>query len=187
MAQPSWRPVNYDDLRALPDHLVGEIVDGELHVSPRPRFRHARASIVLDRILAPVFDPGAGGPGGWIILHEIELHLGADVIVPDLAGWRRERMPAIPLDDPWTTLAPDWVCEVLSPSTASLDRGAKLAAYGRERVPHVWHLDPTLRALEVLRLDAGAYRTVVTARGDATVRAEPFDAVALDLAALWAC
>ena len=97
----------YADIEALPDHLVGEILDGELHASPRPGLRHAVAATRLTGRLSPPFDDGLGGPGGWWILIEPELHLGEDIVVPDLAGWRRERLPEIP-DAPHLELAPDW-------------------------------------------------------------------------------
>jgi Uma2 family endonuclease len=124
------------------------------------------------------------GPGGWWILDEPELHLGEQVVVPDLAGWRRERVPAIP-DEAFFTLAPDWVCEVLSPSTERIDRGRKLRIYAEAGVAHAWFVKPTDRTLEVFRLRDGAWTIVGVWEGAAVVRAEPFDAVALDLAPLW--
>ena len=178
------REATYADLEALPENLVGEIVDGELYAHPRPASPHARAASVLGGSLGSSFDWGDGGPGGWLILYEPELHLRRDVVVPDFAGWRRERMPAMP-EAPFFTLAPDWVCEVLSPSTERLDRGAKLRLYARERVEHVWLVNPVLRTLEVLRLDGPSYRIAETFEGDDDVRAEPFDAVPLALRALW--
>ena len=186
MAHPVKGPASYEDILALPEHVVGEIVDGELHVSPRPAPRHAAAASALGEELGPPFKRGKGGPGGWIILWEPELHLAADVLVPDLAGWRRERMPEMPVDLPYFVLAPDWLCEVLSPSTAQLDRSLKLAAYAREHVGHVWIVDPVAQTLEVLRLDGDTYRIAQVAAGDAKVRAEPFDAIELELAILWA-
>jgi len=175
----------YADIVALPENVVGEIVDGELHVSPRPAPPHAVAASALGEELGPPFKRGQGGPGGWIILDEPEIHLANDVVVPDLAGWRRHRMPERPTT-PYATVAPDWVCEVLSPSTARLDRTQKLWIYGRERVPHVWFIDPIEQLLEVLRLDGETYRIVLSAGAEQRVRAEPFDAIELDLAVLWA-
>ena len=168
----------------MPPHVVGEIVDGELHVSPRPASPHARASSVLGGQLGGSFDWGGSGPGGWILLDEPELHLGPDVLVPDLAGWRRERMPELPRAA-FFTLAPDWVCEVISPSTARLDRVRKLRAYARERVHHVWLIDPDARTLEVYRLEGEHYVLLAQHEDDERVRAEPFDAIELELAALW--
>ena len=175
----------YADLVALPENLVGEILAGELVVSPRPAPRHARAASSAGGLLSGPFDFGRGGPGGWWILDEPELHLGADVVVPDLGGWRRSRMPALP-EAAFFELAPDWVCEVLSPSTQRYDRVQKLAIYARVRVAHYWLIDPTARTLEVLRLDGEGYRIVGTHVDDAKVRAEPFDAVELELGLLWA-
>jgi Uma2 family endonuclease len=188
MAAKSQPPVaTYADLESLPPHKVGEIVGGVLIVSPRPAFPHAAAASALGEELGPPFKRGRGGPGGWILLDEPELHLGAgpDVLVPHLAGWRRERMPEMP-DVPFATVAPDWICEVLSPSTEAVDRGDKLPIYAREGVLHAWLVDPILRTLEVLRLDAGGWCIVGTSRDHAKIRAEPFDAVELDLAVLWA-
>ncbi len=178
------KSATYADLEALPEHVVGELIAGELHVSPRPAAPHTVAASRLGGALSGPFDEGRGGPGGWIILDEPELHFGEDVLVPDLAGWRRERMPRPPRTAAFT-LAPDWVCEVLSPSTAALDRGIKLPVYGREGVRHVWLMDPEARTLEVFRLEGGRYMLLVTHTGLARVRAEPFETLELDLSFLW--
>jgi Uma2 family endonuclease len=174
----------YEDLLKVPDHLVAEIVDGELYATPRPAPRHAAASSGLGGALHGPFDRGRGGPGGWRILDEPELHLGADVIVPDLAGWRRERLPVLP-DEAYFSLAPDWICEVLSPSTAALDRVRKLRIYSREHVSHAWLVDPILQTLEVLWLEHARWTIATTWSGSDVVRAEPFDAIDLDLTLLW--
>jgi Uma2 family endonuclease len=178
------KPATYADLQALPAHVVGELIAGELYVSPRPAVPHAVASSRLGGELSVRFDRGSGGPGGWIILDEPELHFGEDALVPDFAGWRRERMPRPPRTAA-ITLAPDWLCEVLSPSTAALDRGVKLSVYAREGVRHVWLVDPEARTLEVLRLEASGYMPLVTHEGLAPVRAEPFEAIELNMAFLW--
>lgn len=178
------RPATYEDLLAVPDHMVAEILDGELFASPRPAPRHASASSGVGGALYGPFDRGRGGPGGWRILDEPELHLGYDVLVPDLAGWRRERLPSLP-DTAYFTVVPDWVCEVISPSTASMDRVRKLAIYAREQVSHAWLVDPIARTLEVLRLDGGRWTIVATAADAGLVRAEPFAAIELDLSWLW--
>lgn len=183
-AKSSDRPATYRDLEALEPNLVGEIVRGVLYASPRPASPHAAAASAIGEELGPPFKRGRGGPGGWVILYEPELHLHEDVLVPDLGGWRRERMPEMPHVAAFE-LPPDWVCEVLSPSTSKLDRGAKLPVYARERVGHVWLVDPLEQYLEVLRLDGATYRIVATFTADAKVRAEPFDAIELDLAVLW--
>jgi Uma2 family endonuclease len=178
------KPATYADLEALPENVVGELIAGELHVSPRPASRHARAASVLGVKLGGPFDLGDGGPGGWVILDEPELHFGEDALVPDLAGWRRERMPVLP-DAAAFELAPDWVCEVLSPSTSSLDRNIKLPVYAREGVRHVWLVDPKARTLEVLRLNGESYTLLGKHDASARVHAEPFEALELELALLW--
>lgn len=179
------RRATYQDIVDLPENLIGEILDGELHVSPRPASLHASASSALGMLLAPLRF-GGGGPGRWLILDEPELHLGPDpdVLVPDLAGWRRERMPEMPVT-PAFTLSPDWVCEVLSPSTAKLDRTRKLAIYAREKVGHIWLIDPELRTLEVLVSTEGAWSLIGTHADEAKVRVPPFEALELDLAKLF--
>lgn len=186
MGEAVLKRAQYADLFTLPPHQVGEIIDGVLYAQPRPAARHSRASSVLGGVVEPAFGHGRGGPGGWIILDEPELHLGLepDILVPDLAGWRRERMPELP-DTAFLTLAPDWVCEVLSPSTHKLDRSKKLPVYQRERVAHVWLVDPIARTLEIFRLDGDSYRFIVTYADDEPCRAEPFDAIELELGALW--
>jgi Uma2 family endonuclease len=182
---PLDRPATYEDLMKIPDIMVAEIVDGELHASPRPAPRHARAGSSLAVRVGGPYDHGLGGPGGWWILGEPELHLAGDVLVPDLAGWRRTRMSRLP-DTAYFPLAPDWLCEVLSPSTVRLDRAKKLAIYAREQVRHVWLIDPLARTLEVLGLEAGRWTILATHAGTDVVRAEPFTDVDLDLSARWA-
>jgi Uma2 family endonuclease len=174
----------YQDLVALPDSVNGELIDGELFVTPRPAGRHTFASSNLGYDLIGPFQRGTNGPGGWWIVDEPELHFGDDVLIPDLAGWRQARMAIYPTDA-YVTLAPDWVCEVLSPSTAVLDRKLKLRVYARERVSHVWLIEPQLKTLEVLRLEQGRWVVVDTFSGVDRIRAEPFEAIELDLAPLW--
>ncbi len=170
----------------MPAPLVAELISGVLHTRPRPAIPHARASSRLGATLGGPFDFGQGGPGGWIVLDEPELHLGADVLVPDLAGWRRTRLPRVPMDQASIALAPDWVCEVLSPSTQALDRADKMVVYAREGVAHAWLVDPLARTLEVYRLEAAGWLRVAVHRDDARVRAEPFDAIEIDVGVLWA-
>jgi len=185
MSEPATRRTTYKDLFGLPEHLVGEILNGELHTHPRPAPRHARAYSALGYAVGGPFDGGIGGPGGWWILDEPELHLGEDVIVPDLAGWRRERMPELP-ETAWFELAPDWVCEILSPATARIDRTLKMSLYARERVPFLWLVDPDARTLEVYRLHEERYWLLLqTLKEDDGVRQPPFDAVEFSLATLW--
>ena len=181
---PFDRPATYDDLIKLPDIVVGEIVNGELYSSPRPSPPHVVAGSAIGSIIGPPFHFGRGGPGGWWILFEPELHLGPDVLVPAFAGWRRTRMPKLP-ETAYFPLAPDWICEILSPSTAALDRARKLTIYARERVPFVWLVDPLARTLEVLQLEKGRWTIIGTHLGDETVRAEPFAEIELVLTDLW--
>ncbi|HEY5955903.1 MAG TPA: Uma2 family endonuclease, partial [Polyangiaceae bacterium] len=164
MAEPAVRHATYEDLVDVPSHLVAELINGQLITSPRPAPPHALAATSLSGELHGPFDRGRGGPGGWVILYEPELHLNGDALVPDLAGWRRERMPVLPPTSAFE-LAPDWVCEVLSPSTAAIDRTAKVPIYAREAVSHVWLIDPLAQTLEVLRLDGGNFRIVGAFRG----------------------
>jgi Uma2 family endonuclease len=165
---------------------VRALIGGELRLSPRPAKPHAAAATALGEELGPPFKRGRGGPGGWILLFEPELHLGDDILVPDRAGWRRERMPILTTEEPYFTLAPDWVCEVLSRSTSRSDRSEKLPIYARERVAHAWLVDPLDRMLEVLRLENGRWSILSVHRDDELVRAEPFDAIELELGVLWA-
>jgi Uma2 family endonuclease len=177
---PLDRPATYDDLVKVPDIMVAEIVDGELHASPRPAPRHANVTSALASAVFAPYHHGRGGPGGWLILFEPELHLGRNVLVPDLAGWRRSRMPRLPAEAHFS-VAPDWVCEVLSPSTASTDRVDKLQAYFRAGVPHYWLLDPAEGTLEVYRRTDLAYALVLTAKRGQRVQPEPFDAEAFEV------
>ena len=178
------RPATYEDLRQVPAHLIAEIIDGDLYATPRPAPKHTNASSVLGVQIGGPFHLGRDGPGGWWILDEPELHVGGDILVPDLAGWRRHRLPGLP-DTAAFTLAPDWVCEIVSASTEALDRGKKLAIYAREAVPHFWIINPDNQTLEIYALAAGRWTVAGTHVGDVLVRAEPFEAIELDLSALW--
>jgi Uma2 family endonuclease len=180
--KPLKKGASYADLCDVPDHYVAEMFDGELYASPRPALPHTHAATVLGNQIGPTFH--RQGPGGWVILDEPELHFGNDVLVPDLAGWRREQLPAVP-PDAYLTLAPDWICEVLSPSTEPLDRGAKLRIYAREAVAHAWLLDPLRQTLEVLVLERGRWVLLRTHARSASVREAPFEAIEIELGALW--
>ena len=177
----------------VPDHLVAEIINGELITSPRPSPRHALASSALGASLIFPFQFGTGGggggdgPGGWWILDEPELHLGEEkeIVVPDVAGWRRDRMPELPREEAFFRVAPDWACEVVSPSTVRLDRVRKMTVYARNEVHHLWLVDPLAQTLEVYRLEEGRWFVVSAHAGTERVRAEPFDAVELDMTRWW--
>lgn len=177
----------YRQLQALPDHLVGEILAHELVVRPRPTLPHANAAGVIGVDVAGAFHRATGGPrgpGGWIILPEPELHLGMNVVSPDLAGWTRTRLPRLPRA-PWLSLAPDWVCEVLSSRTASRDRGEKRRIYREAGVRWMWLVDPRDRTLEAYRLEGVFWTLIGSWAEDARVCAEPFEAVEIELAAWW--
>lgn len=167
--------------------MVAEVLYGMLHLHPRPAMRHANASSVLGGVLFGPFRLGRGGPGGWIILDEPELHLGSepDILVPDIAGWHRERLADVPAEAAWTSIAPDWTCEVLSPSTQAFDRAEKMEIFLRERVGHVWLIDPIAQTLEVYRHGGEHWQRLAAHHGDVTVRAQPFEAVELPLGLLW--
>ena len=189
MAAPKRRAM-YEDLMQVPDTKVAEILDGELFVSPRPASPHAWAGTAIGSFVHSGFhgdrDPLAPGrPGGWWIVFEPELHFVEDVLVPDIAGWRRERMPVFP-SVPFFTLAPDWVCEVVSPSTGRIDRSRKMRIYGREGVAHLWLVDPLVRTVESYRRNDGGLWLVDGVWGGAeSVRVAPFAEVALPLARFW--
>lgn len=174
----------YDDVLNAPENKVAEILDGELFLSPRPAMRHAGATAAIQGKLWSRFDDGDRGPKGWVVLTEPELHFGEAVVVPDVAAWRRERLPGIP-DRPWLDLAPDWLCEVLSPSTARIDRGRKLKVYAEAGVAHAWLVNPIDRTLEVLRLQDGAWMLVAAFGGSDVVRIPPFEDLELALTRLW--
>ena len=180
--KPLKKRATYDDLRNVPDHFVAEMFDGDLYVSPRPALPHANAASGLLSKIRSSFHRNS--PGGWVILVEPELHFGNDVLVPDLAGWRRTRMPRVPAEA-YLTLAPDWICEVLSTSTEAIDRGKKLRIYARESVAHAWLVDPLAHTLEVVCLAAGRWSQLGRYEGQARIRAAPFDAIELELGALW--
>lgn len=178
------RRATYQDVIDAPPHMVAEIANGRLHLHPRPASRHARASWKVAGRLDDPFDNGVGGPGGWYFAIEPELHLGEDVLVPDVAGWRRERMGAFP-DAPAIDLAPDWVCEMLSPSTRRFDTTEKRGLYALHGVRRLWFVDPQARTLEAFELRDGGWTLIAALGGDDEVRVPPFDAVAFALSALW--
>lgn len=184
MANPAKRNATYEDLRALPDDVRGEIVFGTLYVHPRPAPPHGSSQFSIGGELYGPFQKGRGGPGGWWFMIEPELHLGPHVVQPDIAGWRQERMPSLPATA-HVDIAPDWVCEVLSGSTEGLDRGAKRRIYATYGVGHLWYLHPVSRYLEVSALQGGNWVHVDTFEDAEEFRAPPFEAVAFRLADLW--
>ncbi len=178
------RPATYQDVLDAPPHVVAEIVAGTLHTRPRPAKRHAWAGSRLGGRLDGPFNSGDGGPGGWLIIDEPELHLGEDIVVPDIAGWRLETMTE-DMEGAVFEQAPDWVCEVLSPLTRKLDTGAKRAVYARERVSHLWFVDSDAKTLEAFELRKGSWVLRATLTDDAPVSLPPFDAITFPLDALW--
>ena len=180
----SPRRATYQDVLDAPPHKVAEIIEGVLHMNPRPAPPHAWAAIGLGESIGPPFNRGRGGPGGWRIFIEPELHLGEDIIVPDLAGWRRERMPALP-ETSYIALAPDWVCEIPSSSTRAMDIGPKRAIYAREGVGRLWFVDPEIRTLEAFELKDGHWSLLDVVSGNSPVSLPPFDAVTFGLGDLW--
>ncbi len=184
MSAPAPRFASFADLLKLPDNVVGEIVGGQLVTSPRPGPAHAFAATGLTISIGSPFHFGNGGPGGWLILAEPELHLGKEILVPDLAGWRVERMPAHPTES-YFELPPDWICEILSPSTARFDRVEKMPVYAQYRVPYLWLIDPIARTLEAYALDNDRWILLGAHGGDQIVSVVPFDAVGIELGRLW--
>jgi Uma2 family endonuclease len=184
MADDAKRPATYADIEAAPEHLVAEIIFGELMTHPRPSFRHGTASTSLSDELTGPFQKGRGGPGGWVFVVEPEVKFGGDILVPDIAGWRRERLTAYPKKN-YTTVSPDWVCEVLSGSTEKRDRTLKMRIYGDAGIPHMWLIDPRLQILEAFENTSGRWTKIGDWNSDDVVRAPPFDAISFSLADLW--
>lgn len=184
--QPAFKPALYQQLEALPEGLTGEILDGQLHTQPRPTGLHAHAATGLAIDIGSAYERGRGGPGGWWIILEPEVHFvrDAEVAVPDLAGWRRGRMPRIPEGHRFEVV-PDWVCEILSPSTASKDSEIKMPLYARHGVAYLWLVDPQRRELEAYALKQGQWWQIAAASEDQVIAVPPFEALQLDLGALW--
>src|SRR6266540_3344871 len=174
----------YEDLVRLPENMIGELIDGELYASPRPSGPHTRFTSALGMLIGSRYDLGINGPGGWWILDEPELHLGRHVLVPDIGGWRRERMPQIPTSHIFS-IAPDWVCETISPGTARLDRQKKLPIYAEHEVSYAWLADPLQRTLEILQLVGSRWTLLAIYGGNDVFSAEPFPLVEIDLAVIW--
>ncbi|GKT09510.1 Uma2 family endonuclease [Desulforhabdus sp. TSK] len=185
MSDPAGKSATYEDLYGLPDNATGEIIDGELIVTPRPSRKHLYAGSSLGALVAPPYQFGrGGGPGGWIILIEPEIALGENILVPDLAGWRRERFPQAE-ETNWIAVVPDWICEILSPGTVRVDKSRKMPLYAAHGVRHLWLVDPLVRTLDVFELDSGRWVLLRVYGDDDKVTAEPFTAVELDLSDLW--
>jgi Uma2 family endonuclease len=185
MRGPAKRLATDQDVIDAPENSVAELIDDELFLEPRPAGPHIEAASVLGMLIGPPFRLGRGGPGGWWIQDEPELHLGRHVVVPDLAGWRRDLHPDLDRSVAHSAIAPQWVCEVMSPSTQRKDRIKKLPLYAAHGVLHAWLVDPLLATLEVYRLRDGHWSLIAAHEGAVTIRAEPFEAVELALGELW--
>lgn len=185
MSEPAEKKAVYEDLYRVPEGMTGEIVNGELIATPRPSRRHIEAASALGYNIGPAYQFGeGGGPGGWIILIEPEIGFAEDILVPDLAGWRRERYPRRESHN-WISVAPDWICEVLSPGTFRQDKIRKMPIYGLHNVHHCWFLDPLAKTLEIFRLESGKWMLIGVYAEDDRVKAEPFQEIEIDLRGLW--
>ena len=184
MSAPAKKNATYADIEALPAHVVGEILFGALVTHPRPHRRHGIAASALGAISTNAYQFGVGGPGGWIFVDEPELHLGPHIAVPDIAGWRQERMVE-PQDQAYFSVVPDWICEVISPSTEKYDKGDKRRIYAHYGVNHLWHLDPRAKTLEVFALSDTNWLLTHTFVDAEDVSAPPFDAITFSLGLLW--
>lgn len=184
MSNLAVKQATYQDIIDLPENIVGEIINGRLETQPRPAPKHALAAgSIGDELISP-FQKGRGGPGGWWILPEPECHLGPHVLVPDLAGWRKQRLPVLP-ETAWFDVVPDWVCEILSPSTARLDRAVKMPVYAQLGVTHLWLIDPLLQTLEAYQLHDSHWLLIETFADDQPVSIAPFSEHTFSLSDLW--
>ncbi|MGC8490690.1 MAG: Uma2 family endonuclease [Syntrophobacteraceae bacterium] len=185
MSEPAKNRATYEDLYQIPENMTGEIIDGKLIATPRPARRHTLAASHLGGILIPPYHFGrGGGPGGWIIIIEPEIGLGEDILVPDLAGWKKERFP-IEEEHNWISAAPDWVCEILSPKSFRTDKIEKMPIYARHNVGHIWLIDPISRTMDAFRLESGRWSLLASFAEEDEVRIEPFEQIAVHLADLW--
>ncbi len=183
--RPAIEAATYQDVIDAPAHMVAELLSGELFLQPRPAMRHGQAASTLGMLLGTPFQLGRGGPGGWFIQDEPEIHFADHVLVPDLAGWRRDEGSDLDLTKAFATVPPNWVCEVLSPSTQGVDRVRKLPIYAEHGVGHVWLVDPINRTLEVFQLQEGRWTLIGTYEAAAEIQSEPFEAISFDLSLLW--
>lgn len=179
----------YDDLLALPEDARAELLAGEVIVQPSPTVRHQRINAKLGYRISGSFDDDddddARGPGGWWIVHDVDIRLTAhDVVRPDLSGWRRARVPLLPESRP-VDAVPDWICEILSPSNAKRDRGYKSDLYATHGVGHYWIVDQVEGLLEAFVLRGGTWSRIGMYDDSQRHRIPPFDAVELSLRGLF--
>jgi|SRR5208283_638169 len=185
MAEMAKKMATYEDLYDVPDNMIGEIIGGELIVTPRPSRRHGYTTFALGNEIGPPYQFGrSGGPGGWVFIFEPEIGLEEHVLVPDLAGWKEQRYPDEESHN-WISVAPDWICEVLSPNTLKIDKMEKMPIYARHGVPYLWLIDPIAKTLDVFRLKAGEWVVAALYVEGAKVRAEPFTEIEINLSDLW--
>ncbi len=184
MSDPAKKPATYEDLYNIPENTIGEIINGELIVTPRPAPRHMTVVTILGEEIGPPYRRGRGGPGGWIFLDETEIRLGEDTVVPDLAGWKKERFPT-ELELNWIPVAPDWVCEVLSPSTFRNDKVRKMPIYAHHGVGHIWLIDPVAMTMDAFKLESGRWSLLASFSENDKVRVEPFREIEISLGDLW--
>ncbi len=185
MSEPPKTRASYEDLYGIEENAIGQIIDGELIVTPRPSRRHSLAANVLStEITSSYYLGGTRGPGGWIILFEPEIKLSEDILVPDLAGWKEDRLPWEE-EHNWISVPPDWVCEIISASSVRVDRIKKSSIYAGEGIPYLWLIDPRYRTLETFKLESGRWLVLGTFADDDKVRAEPFQEAEIELGRLW--
>ncbi|MBF0508339.1 MAG: Uma2 family endonuclease [Deltaproteobacteria bacterium] len=185
MAKPASKKATYEDLYGIPENTTGQIIDGELIVTPRPSRRHGFSATALGGAVTGPYQFGqGGGSGGWIFIIAPEIGLGENILVPDLAGWKRERFPWQE-EFNWISVAPNWVCEVLSPSTLRIDKVKKMHIYARHGIEHIWLIDPAAMFLEVFRLESGGWLLLGSYAENDKVRAEPFQEIEINLGDLW--
>ncbi|MBF0226913.1 MAG: Uma2 family endonuclease [Desulfobacterales bacterium] len=174
----------YEDLYKIPESMIGQIINNKLVVTPRPSYRHASVTSDLGAEIIPPYKFGRGGPGGWIILYEPEIKLGENIFVPDLAGWKKEKLLKLPATN-YISISPDWICEVLSPSTEKTDRARKMPIYAQFGVSYFWIIDPIEKVLEIFKLSGNQWIVVGTYAEDDKVKPEPFQEIEIDLKNLW--
>lgn len=184
MSNLALKLATYQDILDLPENIVGEILNGQLETHPRPAPKHALAASSLGGELSYPFQRGRGGSGGWWILDEPECHIEGEIFAPDLAGWRKTRMPKLP-ETAWFEIVPDWVCEVVSPSSVRRDRVTKMAIYARLGIAYFWLIDPIAQTLEAYQLQERHWTLLASYADDQMVSVAPFAEHSFSLANLW--
>ena len=185
MTEVAKRKATYEDLYNIPENMTGEIIAGELIVTPRPSRKHGFCVTALGTAVTGQYQFGqGGGPGGWVIIIEPELGLGENIVVPDLAGWKRERFP-FQEESNWISVVPNWICEILSPSTLRNDKVKKMPLYAQYGVEHIWLVDPSAMTLDAFRLESGRWLLLGSFADHDQVRVEPFLEMPISLEKLW--